>query len=71
MQHKWLSTFQLRNINKLLVIYLKQSHEYIMSYKFYSNITVVEIMKVYLTKSPRSRTYNKLILDFVFELELW
>lgn len=71
MQHKWLSTFQHRNINKLLVIYLKQSHEYIMSYKFHSNITVVEIMKVYLTKPPRSRTYNKLILDFVFEFELW
>lgn len=71
MQHKWLSTFELRNINKLLVIYLKQSHEYIMPYESHSNITLVEIMKVYLTKPPRSRTYNKLILDFVFELELW
>lgn len=70
MQHKWLSTFELRNINKLLVIYLKQSHEYIMPYKSHSNITLVEIMKVYLTKPPRSRTYNKLILDFVFEFEL-
>lgn len=49
MQHKWLSTYELRNINKLLVIYLKQSHEYIMAYKSHSNITVSEIMKVYLT----------------------